>query len=223
MPNPVADPDAAIDISGAGQASARNRILAAAYHLFLRQGFHGTSVRQVARQAGLTPAAIYNHFPNKEAIFVQLLSDTLPQRALIAALGSAEGVSVEDLVHDAFRRMEAAMAGQFENLRLMFSEMMEFQGRHAPALAAELLPGLQAFFAKLQAAQGVIRPMTPVLLGRAFVGLFMSYAITVAFFRRVPGLEPKPQDVDELADIFLHGVLEPSGMAEAARVERDPA
>ena len=187
---------------------ARQRITQAANSLFLRQGFHATSMRQVARRAGVTPGAIYNHFPNKESLFVDILSRTLPQRALIEALASAEGASASALCQQAFARMGAAMEGQFDNLRLMFVELLEFQGRHAPALAAELLPGFLTFHERLQQADGRLRDFSPVIVGRAFLGLFMSYAITLVFFSHIPGLEPNLEDLPTLADIFLHGVLE---------------
>ncbi|MEW6567938.1 MAG: TetR/AcrR family transcriptional regulator [Chloroflexota bacterium] len=182
-------------------------IAEAAYHLFLTQGYHGTSVRQVARQAGLSPAAIYNYYPSKEALFLALLSQNLPHRTMIRALASVEGDDAETLVREGLRRMASAMANQFDNLRLMFIELLEFQGRHATTLAQELLPGFMAFFKRMQAADGRLRPLPPWILGRAFLGLFVSYAITVAFFRDLAGLPISPDDLDQLGDILLHGIL----------------
>lgn len=64
----------------------RRRILAAALRLFSRNGFHGTSIRTLARSVGLTEAAIYYHFPAKRAI-VQALYE---QRGFMAALDELE-------------------------------------------------------------------------------------------------------------------------------------
>ncbi len=188
---------------------ARQVINQAAYSLFLAQGYHGTSMRQVASQAGLSPAAIYNYYPSKEDLFVTLLSQNLPHRRMIEALREVQGDDVEALVRDGLRRMSAAMADQYDNMRLMFIELLEFQGRHATTLAQELLPDFMVFFRRMLAADGRLRPIPPLMIARAFLGLFVSYAITVAFFRDLPGMQATPDDLDQLGEILLRGVLQP--------------
>lgn len=50
-----------------------HRILAAAGELFDAGGIDGVSVRQVAAQVGLTPMAIYRHFPSRNALIEALV------------------------------------------------------------------------------------------------------------------------------------------------------
>jgi len=45
------------------------RILQAAGKLFARQGYHGTSTREIARLAGVSENTIFRHFENKEKLF----------------------------------------------------------------------------------------------------------------------------------------------------------
>ena len=54
----------------AAPAPTRERILDAAIELFGRRGYHGTSVGEIERAAGLAPrrGALYKHFPSKEAL-----------------------------------------------------------------------------------------------------------------------------------------------------------
>lgn len=52
----------------------RDRILDEAEALFATQGFAGTSVRDIATRTGLTPASLYNHFSNKDALYRAVLS-----------------------------------------------------------------------------------------------------------------------------------------------------
>ena len=188
--------------------STRGRIRQAALDLFLEHGFHASSMRQIARRAEISLAAIYNHVPSKEALFVELLADLLPHRTMIAALSQAEGATVEGLIQDATRRMGEALADSQVNMRLMFIELLEFQGRHAPFLAEELLPGGMAFMARLQEVEGALKAYPPMVLARAYFGLVMSYAITVAFFKDIPLLAFGPEDITAFGDIFLHGALE---------------
>jgi AcrR family transcriptional regulator len=51
----------------------RGRILAAAMELFAERGYEGTSMNEIAAGAGITPAVIYDHFPSKSALQVELL------------------------------------------------------------------------------------------------------------------------------------------------------
>lgn len=45
------------------------RIEAAALELFTKHGFHGTNIRDIAENAGVSQGAIYTFYPSKEAIF----------------------------------------------------------------------------------------------------------------------------------------------------------
>ncbi len=47
----------------------RQRLLDLAVDRFGHNGYRGTSVSEIARSAGLTQAAVYAYFPNKEALF----------------------------------------------------------------------------------------------------------------------------------------------------------
>ncbi|MFD6859362.1 TetR/AcrR family transcriptional regulator [Rhodococcus sp. NPDC060090] len=48
-------------------------ILEHALEAFSENGFHGTTVRDLARRVGVTVPALYYHFENKEAVLVTLL------------------------------------------------------------------------------------------------------------------------------------------------------
>jgi AcrR family transcriptional regulator len=176
-------------------------------------------MRQIAGRARLTPAGIYNHFRGKEAIFLTLLGERVPQRALARAMTAAEGETVEELIHNAMARMSHAMADQYDNLRLLFIELLEFQGRHARHIAKEFLPQALGFVERLQRAEGRLKPVDPMIIARAFLGIFMSYAITVTFFPRLPGFTTQATDLEELAEILLRGILQSPGEGATTRAE----
>jgi AcrR family transcriptional regulator len=52
-------------------ASAR-RLLVAAVDAFAARGYHGTSTRDIADRAGLSPAGVYVHFASKEDLFYRI-------------------------------------------------------------------------------------------------------------------------------------------------------
>ena len=62
------------------KAMTRARILEAARRVFERQGFHGSSLDQVAREAGFTKGAVYSAFDSKADLFLTLLAERAAQR-----------------------------------------------------------------------------------------------------------------------------------------------
>ena len=60
-----------------GEAPIRERILAAARDLFLREGFEGVSVRRIAERAGCSPGMIYHFFSSNELLLARLVESTL--------------------------------------------------------------------------------------------------------------------------------------------------
>lgn len=51
----------------------RRDLVDAALELFADKGFHGTSMRDIARAVGVRESALYNYFPSKEALFEAIL------------------------------------------------------------------------------------------------------------------------------------------------------
>jgi AcrR family transcriptional regulator len=74
-----------------GEAT-RVRIIEAAYQLFMRQGFHGTSMRQIVEGAGITMGGIYTHFASKEAIWEAVFMSKHPYHEILALLTRPAGI-----------------------------------------------------------------------------------------------------------------------------------
>jgi AcrR family transcriptional regulator len=55
----------------------KERIRLAAVQLFTRQGFAGTSMKELAQALGMVAANLYNYYPNKEAILLDVLEHQL--------------------------------------------------------------------------------------------------------------------------------------------------
>ncbi|QIZ38008.1 TetR/AcrR family transcriptional regulator [Saccharopolyspora sp. ASAGF58] len=72
-------------------------ILTAALEVFQEHGFHGASVREIARRVGQTVPALYYHHENKEAILVALLEVGTEDVAWRVRAASAEAPGRPDL------------------------------------------------------------------------------------------------------------------------------
>jgi AcrR family transcriptional regulator len=55
------------------RAETRARLLDAAERVFLRRGLQGSSVEEIAAEAGFTRGAFYSNFKSKDELFVELL------------------------------------------------------------------------------------------------------------------------------------------------------
>jgi len=61
------------DLAEPTRSPAARRLLRAADDLFFRQGAVATSVRDITGACGLTPGALYNHFPSKDELLFVLV------------------------------------------------------------------------------------------------------------------------------------------------------
>jgi AcrR family transcriptional regulator len=55
----------------------RAKIVQAAQELFSKTGYESASVSEICEQAGISKGAFYHHFPSKQSVFLELLSDWL--------------------------------------------------------------------------------------------------------------------------------------------------
>jgi AcrR family transcriptional regulator len=110
----------------------RRRIEAAALALFTTQGFHGTNNREIAKRAGVSTAAIYTHYPSKEALFTGLVEQ---HRALVAKwlrttiAGLRDPLAKFDLTAFA-SAIRAKMRKDPEYFLLIFIDVVEFKNQH---------------------------------------------------------------------------------------------
>jgi AcrR family transcriptional regulator len=82
----------------------RGLILDAARRVFEAEGLEGASLRAIAAEAGYTPAALYFHFESKEAIYAEVLRNSL------ASLETAIGRAIARARTPTDRLQAAAMA-----------------------------------------------------------------------------------------------------------------
>jgi AcrR family transcriptional regulator len=100
--------------------------LLVALDAFYENGYHGTSVRDIARRVGVTVPALYYHHENKQAILVALLDHSILAiteqcRAALAAAGDEPAKRFANLIeclvlYMAHHRKNAAMDAEIRAL-----------------------------------------------------------------------------------------------------------
>jgi AcrR family transcriptional regulator len=191
---------------------ARAEILDASRSLFVSQGYHGTSMRAIARAAGdRAVGGIYNHFPTKEAIFKALIDERNPYEDLFGVLepALAEAASVADYVRSALRVIMRVMPRHYDFLQLAQIDMREFEGQHMGRLLNQaILPRVMTIIEWLQALPGM-KDVEIVVVVRMMASLIIGYMITeqalpLEFFHQMDHAEW----ADRFADVLLYGIAE---------------
>lgn len=76
-----------------------------AINLFSKKGYEGTSIRDIAKSLGITPAALYFHFSSKEELFLEVLREGWKEISEEAEeiIINNQGKSYEDILHEVYR------------------------------------------------------------------------------------------------------------------------
>lgn len=186
-------------------------ILAAARTLFIAQGYTATTVRQIATAAGITPAAIYNHFPGKAEVFTALLLSLAPYDQLLDILDKLEADSAESLVRQIFQCMLPFLAEHEDYVRMAMIDAQERDGAALATLMPAVLPHAYQFYQRLVALDGADGRMQRLLFpvfARSLLSLLAGFMMTESIVKKAAVLQMP--DIDwpsALSDIFLNGML----------------
>lgn len=132
----------------------RRAILDAARELVRRDGAHRVSLRAIARQAGVSPAAPYHHFADRDAILAAVAAsgfDSLGRAMLESAAQSEEDDPFESLQRAGVAYVRFA-AENPELYRLMFSGLLNDRSAYP-----DLHRAAEAAFDVLQELLGATR------------------------------------------------------------------
>ena len=152
----------------------RSRLLDLAIRRFAAEGFRRTSVSDIARDASLTPAAVYAYFAGKEALF-----EAAVDADAAALIDEARTASAGGSIHDREVRFISTLIGRVEAHPLARRVL----GGLEPEVVDRLLrlPALEAFTEELareladaQRAGDVRADVDPALLARGLETIVLS-------------------------------------------------
>ena len=192
----------------------------AACELFIRQGFHATSMRDIAKRADVSLGNLYNYYPTKESMFESIIEryvEVVDQKLKGIFSGIDEPLEPENL-----RRM-GEMVGKLVNEHsdfwlLMYIDVLEFQNRHFRKMFEGITDRFRKIFSNKfeeAARRGDLR--TGVDAAPVFTAAYMqffNYFLVEKLFggNRHLGLSDD-QALNFLTKIFAYGTLSDEKLA----------
>lgn len=158
-------------------------ILQAAQTVFAEHGYHGTSIKEIARKAGLATGTIYLYLRNKEALFTALVDEIYEMVLSKIAENRKEARDVQGKLRAS---MEAAVETLGKNRAL--AKVILLQTASSNQAVSEQLADLLDRLAELVEADikeaietNQIPPLDARIAATAFVGTF--YNVVLAWLR----------------------------------------
>ncbi len=205
-------------------AERKANIEKSAQELFIGQGFHATSMRDIAKRAGVSLGNLYNYYETKESIFVSIVEQYL--EVIDDQLREMFGSIDEPLEPESLRRL-GEMAGELVNKHsdfwlLMYIDVLEFQNRHF----RKMFDGLSQRFRKIFGTQfaeaerkGDLRTgVDPAATFTAAYMQFFNYFLVEKLFggNQHFGVSDE-QALNGITKIFAYGTLSDAKMAQFKR------
>ena len=194
------------------KAQTRADLLAAARRVFLRRGFHGASLDEIAEEAGYTKGAVYSNFADKDALFLALLDERYEGR--VAAY--SEMMLEVDSLDEAFRRVSwfMVMADQDEPDWLpTLAQFVAHASQHEELMRAyarsreRFLDAIAGIIDTLVERYGVSLRVSSYEAARWSSVLIRGYSAE----RRIDPEAVTPDLFVELQTAFMHGLTLPRG------------
>jgi AcrR family transcriptional regulator len=187
------------------------KIERAALHLFTRKGFHGTTVREIAKRSGVSMGKLYIYYDTKEEIFTDLVQrlgakmEALRQRKLIPLLMSLDPDSMKTLA----MTIGKIISENLDYWRLMYIDVVEFRHKHFIHSFREIAGGLRVYSralaqnGKLKFPKGV----DPALAVTTIYLHFFTYFLTENLFgaKRHLGMSDE-EAVDQMIRLYMSGL-----------------
>lgn len=181
------------------------QLVTIAAHLFAQKGYEGTSLRDIAEQAGITKAALYYWFPEKEALFQRVVAGRMA--ALVERV--TEAVTRADTPVAKIRAFLLCSAEHIDRDRSgWISSSNTFWSNFDPEQRQAVVPERDRFERLLRqcvsdaVAQGTLRDVDPALATR----LLLSGLNYLPRWHKPGGRLSAVQVVEQYLDMVLTGL-----------------
>ena len=186
----------------------RQQILELATELFARQGYRGTTTREIAQRVQVNEAIIFRHFPTKEDLYwavienqIQIRAGRVRLEAKLAAGGDDRATLTaiaEELLSRDVTLSRLLLYTALENHELSHRFFLTHVAQYLEMLADYIRQGV---------AEGRFREVDPLLAARGLLGMLVYHFQIQELFggKRVQTFDPH-QVSETLVDLWLKGM-----------------
>jgi AcrR family transcriptional regulator len=182
----------------------REQILSSAAQLFIEQGYYGLSMRQIAESVGVTKAALYYHFDDKESLFLAILEAYLKRLEALIVEIQDEVDNCRDRIRLLVRRILRQPVDQRAIIRLASQEMAHLREEARISFGEtyhnRFIYRIEKIFAAGIAA-GELRTIDPELATWSLLGMMYPYFYPV----HSEDVTLSDEAINQLVSIFLDG------------------
>ncbi|HBG30651.1 MAG TPA: TetR/AcrR family transcriptional regulator [Gammaproteobacteria bacterium] len=185
-----------VDRKKSAQFDKKTEILAVSVPMFAAYGYNKVTIRDIGAAAGMTSAALYYHFQDKQTLYREALKFSFQSKAEIThAILSSQGTPEERLA--AFiERYTQLLADDPDFRRVMQRELLDGD-EESVGMLSELF---QQPFDELAAIVEVLAPATDIHMVIMSIIAMILYHYEVGPLRRLlPGAKPEHEDYRTLA------------------------
>ncbi len=193
-------------------------IIAAAAALFAAKGFNGTTTKEIAREAGISEALVFKHFPTKRALYAAILAEKVQLGELLASVDDAAKKRDDERVFTMIASSRIRRGADPTLMRLLLFSALEGHDLSAMFFRKQhrvFYDYLAGYIAR-RIDDGAFAPVDPLLAARAFMGLIAHHRMLHEIFK--VRLHRSPADcVATYVELFLGGLRR---VPRASRQER---
>lgn len=193
-------------------ADRREQILSVATRLFARQGFQGTTTKEIALRSGVTEALIFRHFPSKEHLYWAVIQSKIKDAAAIERLREKVTTVASDaeiLAGLAAEILDRRSRDQTLSRLLLYSALENHRLSHR--FFRTYVAGyyeIMADYIRRRVDDGAFREVDPLLAARGFLGMVIYHSWVQELFGGKRYQKFSVYQVSEtMADIWLQGML----------------
>ncbi|MFQ5960177.1 MAG: TetR/AcrR family transcriptional regulator [Candidatus Methylomirabilales bacterium] len=188
----------------------RQQIIDAAATLFAQKGFRGTTTREIAGAVGVSEAALFKYFRNKEDLYSAIIDAKSRTEEVLAVVSAAAAHGDDQGVFEglALTLIEAITQDTTLMRLLLFSAL---EGHDLSTIFFETrVRRVHEFLSRYIATritEGTFRAIDPLLAARSFVGMVIHYLLIHELFRvKRPPQHSTKKAVETFVTLFLGGI-----------------
>lgn len=187
----------------------RARLLEAATRAFAEKGFHGTTTRDIAAAAGMSPAALYVHHKSKEELLYLISRSGHEETLWLVQEAAASSDDPAVALHRVVRAFAASHAVRHTRARIVNYELAALTPEHYAEIR-DIRRNIERELRELVergVAAGLFHHRDPRLAATAL----LSLGIDIARWFREGGRWSPQRIADEYADLAMRivGVVDP--------------